>query len=392
MKNYYQILGIPTTATEDQIKNAYKVLAVQLHPDKHMGDKGMEERFKEVNEAHQILSDSYKRAQFDLELHYKNFPSSQSQKTSHTPPPYEYKYSPRYNYPDVRRSYKGNFKSTTYAFGITLLIALATMGVMGIHRAYLQDEYEKLLIERRILFDEAQELYSNNQMKESLVLIADLAPFKTGEEDMQAFRSRKLEEFIFKGEAFYTAEDFEQAIRYYELVNQFSPYRPKAMKAHLAMSYRFVDKPYESLRLFAELIKDNYQVISTLVQIAEVYREELDDNYSSRNYLELARDAAIKQYRNRFGKAYSVVITSDFIPYDHYYLFEDLANIYNTMGDPASSIGTTNWMKRVWPDSASSYFIAGKSHELNKNNVQACGQYQLAIFLGHPYALPLTCK
>ncbi len=387
MKNHYQTLGVSDSATDSQIKDAFKKLAVRYHPDKHRGDSEMEERFKEINEAYQILSDPYKKAQFDLQHHYQFFSA-----TNTPEPTSKFKHPPKTHRPYVQFDYSGNVKTTLYAFGITFLIALIAMGVMGIHNLYRQNKYEKLLEERRIVFNEAKELYTSDNMKESLVLLADLAPFKSEEEDMRLFRSEKLEEIIFKGEAYYIEEDFEQAIRYYELVDKFSPYRPKAMKAHLARSYRFVDKPQKSLRLFAELVEDNYQVIATLAQIAEVYREELDDNATSKNYLELARDAAVRQYRDRFGKAYSLVVTSEFIPYDHYYLFEDLAEIYNTMNDPSNSLEATNWMKRVWPDSASSYFIAGKSHEMLGRSTQACGQYQLAIFLGHSSPLPTICR
>lgn len=61
-KNYYDILGVPKTATADEIKKAYRKLAHQHHPDKGGGD---EAKFKEVNEAYQVLSDQGKRQQYD---------------------------------------------------------------------------------------------------------------------------------------------------------------------------------------------------------------------------------------------------------------------------------------------------------------------------------------
>lgn len=61
-KDYYHILGITKTATEDEIKKAYRKLAHQFHPDKTGGD---DKKFKEINEAYQVLSDRTKRAQYD---------------------------------------------------------------------------------------------------------------------------------------------------------------------------------------------------------------------------------------------------------------------------------------------------------------------------------------
>lgn len=61
-KNYYDILGVSRTASADELKRAYRKLAQQYHPDKG----GNPERFKEVNEAYQVLSDTNKRQQYDL--------------------------------------------------------------------------------------------------------------------------------------------------------------------------------------------------------------------------------------------------------------------------------------------------------------------------------------
>ena len=65
-RDYYEILGVSRNATKEEIKKAYKRLARKYHPDLHPGNKEMEEKFKEINEAYQILSDDEKRKQYDL--------------------------------------------------------------------------------------------------------------------------------------------------------------------------------------------------------------------------------------------------------------------------------------------------------------------------------------
>ncbi|MDO4354128.1 MAG: DnaJ domain-containing protein, partial [Clostridia bacterium] len=64
-RDYYEVLGVSKTATEDELKKAYRKLAKENHPDLHPGDKACEARFKEINEAYEILSDSDKRAKYD---------------------------------------------------------------------------------------------------------------------------------------------------------------------------------------------------------------------------------------------------------------------------------------------------------------------------------------
>lgn len=64
-KDYYEILGVQKDASEDDIKKAYRKLALKYHPDRNPGDKEAEEHFKEINEAYAVLSDKEKRSQYD---------------------------------------------------------------------------------------------------------------------------------------------------------------------------------------------------------------------------------------------------------------------------------------------------------------------------------------
>lgn len=64
-QDYYETLGVSKDASDQDIKKAYRKLAQQYHPDKHKGDKDAEKKFKEANEAYEVLSDQQKRAQYD---------------------------------------------------------------------------------------------------------------------------------------------------------------------------------------------------------------------------------------------------------------------------------------------------------------------------------------
>lgn len=66
MKDYYQVLGVSRGASEDDIRKAYRRLAKQYHPDVNKGDAKAEERFKEISEAYNVLSDAKQRKQYDM--------------------------------------------------------------------------------------------------------------------------------------------------------------------------------------------------------------------------------------------------------------------------------------------------------------------------------------
>jgi curved DNA-binding protein len=76
-KDYYKILGVERKSSADDIRKAYRKLAMQFHPDKNPGNKKAEDKFKEINEAYQVLSDDQKRARYDqLGSAYSNFRTS----------------------------------------------------------------------------------------------------------------------------------------------------------------------------------------------------------------------------------------------------------------------------------------------------------------------------
>jgi curved DNA-binding protein CbpA len=104
MPDYYEILEIDKQATKDQIKAAYKRLALKYHPDRNLNNPYAEDVFKRVNEAYQVLSDDLKRSYYDLKFStpYIHTPDNQATRTNtytNPPPPptqpYENSYDPK---------------------------------------------------------------------------------------------------------------------------------------------------------------------------------------------------------------------------------------------------------------------------------------------------------
>ena len=72
MKDYYQILGLEKTVSQEEIKKSYRLYASKFHPDKHQGDKFFEDKFKEILEAYEVLSNPEKRTIYDYDCGLRN--------------------------------------------------------------------------------------------------------------------------------------------------------------------------------------------------------------------------------------------------------------------------------------------------------------------------------
>ena len=73
VRNYYEMLGVDKNAPSNEIKRAYRTLAIKYHPDRNLGNKAAEEKFKDINEAYEVLSDQTRRVQYDDSLKPKPF-------------------------------------------------------------------------------------------------------------------------------------------------------------------------------------------------------------------------------------------------------------------------------------------------------------------------------
>lgn len=73
-RDYYEVLGVARNASPDEIKNAYRKLAMKYHPDRNQGDASAEQHFKEAAEAYEVLSDAQKRARHDGQNRFSNIP------------------------------------------------------------------------------------------------------------------------------------------------------------------------------------------------------------------------------------------------------------------------------------------------------------------------------
>lgn len=149
-KDYYAILGVPRTADEKEIKSAYRKLARKCHPDVNPNDRASEERFKQISEAYEVLSDPHKRAQYDR---FGEQWKQASQQAAHGPDPFAT--SADFDFGgaslnDLFESLFGGFRAQTTTrrapdrgqdleYGIDLTLEEAVYGTVKKHQVTIED-------------------------------------------------------------------------------------------------------------------------------------------------------------------------------------------------------------------------------------------------------------
>ncbi len=112
MEDLYSVLGVSKTASSDEIKRAYRVLAMKYHPDRNPGDTVAEEKFKSISSAYSILGDEQKRREYDMRSDYSYTTSQSSYNNSGTGSYYD----PFAQWANNSDSYNTQFHRTYYTY------------------------------------------------------------------------------------------------------------------------------------------------------------------------------------------------------------------------------------------------------------------------------------
>lgn len=177
MKDYYRILGVPENATEQEIKLAYRRLAKRYHPDVNAGAKGAEERFKEIAEAYDTLSDFSLRKAYDQKRSYRGFYSGDisfftSEKSAEKKDPRRKEYAPE-DLARARARHKSRVtahmqkrRKLLYGMGITFILFLVGAAFFESWIDKQREEQSKIMAiamaEKRRKMDQARKLTIEN--------------------------------------------------------------------------------------------------------------------------------------------------------------------------------------------------------------------------------------
>ena len=393
--NYYQLLGVDQKADQKAIKNAYKKLAFQYHPDKNPGSHHAENMFKKINNAYQTLSDPEKRALYDLKINYVAF-----QKTfTYEQPSYSYgNYrKKKYNY---QRSYNKYIKERNrvanwWSVGILVMISITYFIMAGVRDYMARLEEERIMLVEESVLDSAREKYAAGIFNEALSILENHLNENGNRKAVNALKKEYLEEISREGYNHFYNRDYEAALSTFKILFKYQENLPLDFYNKVAQSSRKVGNYRDAVEAYQYIARRMTDNMDANLQIALIYTYDLKEYEKAIEFYNRAREITIKNYIEEYGKAFVLVFNPERIPESHYLLYSGLGLASKEINDNQRASEALDWAIILRPNRPEAYYLKGLLHQNTGDDDLACENWSIAHSLGLQEAgrlVMLNCK
>ncbi len=391
MTNYYHILGISQSASQREIKEAYRKLALRYHPDKNPDNAYAEERFKEISHAYHILRDPQRKAQHDHSLAYAAFKQETAKATYTTytsPPPYAYE-SPQQR---ARRRSRGNWQAsgprpavtskknlvaTAWAFGIIIALALVVFGLTS-YQSYHQEQVRARQDELAAgIYKEAEELFMQRNYEQSLKLLKTIDEQHNISYDAGHLRQNIFNTIEEEANQNYEQRNYRQAAAGFQLLADNKPEYDALTFAKLVSSYEMIPDYPHAISAYTEVIKAEPYTIEARLGIARLFYN-LGEHKKALEYYREASDIVIMEYQNLYGKAYALAVDPRRTPESHYQLHCRLGLTYSELGMFREAQSALKWAIFLRPEAPEAHFLMGNTFRKEGRSGEACKKWKEA--------------
>lgn len=409
MLDYYKILGITRTADHEMIKAAYKKLALKYHPDRNPNNKDAEECFKLINEAHQILSNPHKKAQYDLILNY-SYQSYESvvKETNRSPygPPrrkaersvYDrygkqpWGYAPKYKTAPPYKIDRNYYKTQFFTLAAVCVVAILITGFVKINQHLEEQRALELKAKNDKILAQVQLLYDNGNYRQSFDMITDLISHNPIETEYAARKETMLANLYDYTMSLYQHADYQSAVQILEVLRDYQ--RPMNLNTwRMIADCNYQLKKYQQAIHALDYIfirdKNNIELATT---IGNIYYDHLGNVSKALEYYTEAKRIFKDLQSATYGKAFELIMSVKNTPPIYYDLFFKRAEINMAANNFEEAITDYNWAIFLRRNSAPAYYYRGICKKETGNTSSACRDWKRAADLGHKEAKQLNSQ
>ena len=354
MQDFYEALGVSRTASQSQIKAAFKKMAMRYHPDHNPGNKQAEETFKYLNEAYRTLSDPVKRSRYDSRFHIITEEVNEAYWQEVKRKRYQQWKQSRDNHYRVDRNY---FKIQGLAFLVFLLIAGFCFAVINTAHYYVRQQQMEKWRANSIQLQQVNGLFGEGKFHDAFTLIRlmeerDPLDFRFGfVRDSLVSALRKQADYE------YRQKDFRSAVSHYlVLKNNEHPVRYETLE-NMSMCQYYLGNYKESLEAMKHLHNQLPSDLNLVYRIAHINLEKLDNPQEALQYYSMGKKLFKENLSRVYGNAFQIVMNPKDVPDIYYDIFKGRALANMKLGNYPEAVTDCNWAIFLRPEEGEGYYL-----------------------------------
>ena len=381
LTNHYQILGISETASQEQIRQAYKSLAKRYHPDINP-DPIVAEQFKEITAAYNVLSDPNKKFIFDNQL-IRQRAQQQAQRER-----YQQQQRPQQPYTAPRReraSYRKWTPKKEIKFdprlerlgNIFVVLFFVAIGIIvfsiSSYSNYLKEKEKKenIAIIKSYLLQTSLH-YQQNDQKQALILVDKMKGFVHRNLNVAAFASDTIDQIFQKAKISYVEGRYSEVIWPYLLKMQYSNKQDEELIFQLATAYRLTGDYEKTQYLLASLLERDQGNLKLISLLADLNAENLKEEMVAERYYQLGLDEIETSFKSTYGNAYRLLVRRENTPDIYKEIYRNAAKFYFQTGKKEKAKKLLEWVVFFEPQNAFGYELLLEYYLSKKEYESAC--------------------
>ena len=383
MQDYYEALGVSRTASQTQIKAAFKKMAMRYHPDRNPGNKEAEETFKFLNEAYHTLSDPVKRSRYDSRFYIITEELNEAYWQEIKRKRYQQWKRSR----DMRyRLDKNYFKIQGLAFLVFLILAGFCFAVINTAHYYVRQQQMEKWRANSLQLKQVNGLFVEGKFHDAFTMIRDMEEKDPLDFRFGFVRDSLVAELRTKADEQFRKSDFRSAVTHYLVLKNYEhPVRYETLE-NMSMCQFYLGNYKESLEALKHLHNQQPGDLGLVYKIGLINLEKLDNPTEALQYFNMGKKLFKENLSRVYGNAFQVVMNPQDAPDIYYSIFRARALTNMKLGNFADAVTDCNWAIFLRPLDGEGYYLRAIANISAKDYPAVCDDVVKAKQLGSDQA------
>lgn len=349
MADYYEVLGIQKTATSDEIRAAYKRLAMQYHPDHNPGSLEAEEVFKRVNEAYHTLSDPLKKSRYDAQrsdsftIYSENHDYLWEQRRRRY---YQWQYAQQAPYYKLDREY---FRIQGLAFLVFIVIAGFCFAVVHTATYFVQQKQVERWRENSRSLKQVNALFVSGRFDDAFTLIHTLKENDPLEYRFNFAHDSLVNKLRHLAEERFNQQDFAAAVTHYRILKNYEdPVQHETIRK-LSLCQYYLGNYKEALQAMKHLHNQKPNDLQLIFSIGIINLEKLDNPEEALQYFTLGKKLFKQNLSEVYGEAFMLAMDPADAPDIYFTIFVGRAQANILLGNYEEAVRDCTWAVYLRP-------------------------------------------